>query len=214
MRKMFKFLFWVALVLGILIGVLRATCIRWWRVPSDDPYLTASTSPSVRAGDLILLWRGSKPGFGDLVICPEPKHPERVVIARIAGEERDNITVEGADITVNRKNIRTESNCMPSKFTERDPGTGFEAEQTCSIESMGGSTHMRGELAAGTPKPRDIQADVPIGQVWLVSDNRQYPWDSREFGPVDRETCKEMVFFRLVGSGGYFDSSTRNQYIH
>jgi len=46
-----------------------------------------------------------------------------------------------------------------------------------------------------------------------VSDNRQYPYDSRDFGPVSRETCTEKVFFRLVGAGGFYDSETRNQYI-
>lgn len=214
MRKMFRFLFWVALVLGVLIGIGRATLIRWWRVPSDDPYLTVSTSPSVRGGDLILLLRGFKPGFGDLAFCPEPKHPERVVIGRIAGEANDDIEIEGADIKINGKPIRTESNCMPMTFTEHDPGTGFEVQQSCSIETMGGGSHMRGELVSGSVKPNGVKTTVPPGQVWLVSDNRQYPWDSREFGPVDRETCKEMVFFRLVGSGGFFDASSRNQYIH
>lgn len=214
MRKMFRFLFWVALVLGIVIGVGRATCIRWWRVPSDDPYLTASISPSVRAGDLILLWRGSKPGFGDLVMCPEPKHPERIVIGRLVGEGGDEVIVKGADITVNNKNQRTESNCNPNTFKENDPGTGFEVTQHCSIEALGGGTHMRGELVPGAVRPNEFKTNVPTDQVWLVSDNRQYPWDSRDFGPVPLETCKETVFFRLVGSGGYFDASTRNQYIH
>jgi signal peptidase I len=214
MRKMFKFLFWVVLVIGIIIGIARATCIRWLRMPSDDPYLTTSTAPSVRAGDLILLWRLTKPGFGDLVLCPEPKHPERFVIARLVGEQNDDLEITGADITVNHKRIRTESNCMPLTFQEHDPGTGFEVEQNCQIETMGGGSNKRGELVKGAPKPEDIKTSVPGGQVWLVSDNRQYPWDSREFGPVDRESCKETVFFRLVGSGGFFDTSTRNQYIH
>ena len=214
MRKMFRFLFWVALVLGIFIGIARATAIRWWRVPQNDPYLTASTSPSVRGGDLILLWRLTKPGFGDLVMCPEPKHPERVVIGRLVGEQGDDIEVAGADITLNRKRIGTESNCMPSTFQEHDPGTGFEVEQHCSIEEMGGGTNHRGELVQGSVQPTEVKTTVPNGMVWLVSDNRQYPWDSRDFGPVPRNTCEETVFFRLVGKDGYFDAANRNQYIH
>lgn len=214
MRKLFRFLFWVVLVLGLVIGLARLTIIRWWRVPVDDPYLTASTSPSVRAGDLILLWRATKPGFGDLVLCPEPKHPERVVIGRIVGEQSDELEVKGADIVVNGKRVITTSNCMPTTFKEKDPGTGFEVTQSCSVEEMGGGTNLRGELVTGAVKPNDVKTSIPAGQVWLVSDNRQYPWDSRDFGPVDRSTCKETVFFRLVGRNGYFDVSSRNQYIH
>lgn len=213
MRKMFRFLVWTALVLGVMIGLARATAIRWWRVPHDDAYLTASTSPSVRAGDLILLWRLTRPGFGDLVLCPEPNKPGRVVIGRLVGESRDDLKVVGSEITINRRRQVVESNCVPRTFIEHDPETGMEVEQSCSEEAIGGVLHKRGELVAKSVRPHDVQATVPEGHVWLVSDNRQYPWDSREFGPVPRETCTETVFFRLVGRGGFFDASTRNQYI-
>ena len=59
----------------------------------------------------------------------------------------------------------------------------------------------------------DVKTVVPDNQVWLVSDNRLFPYDSRDFGAVPRETCTETIFFRLVGAGGFFDTSTRNQYI-
>jgi signal peptidase I len=213
MRKIFNLVFWVALVIGVVIGLARATAIRWWRVPSDDPYLSASTSPSVRAGDLILLWRLTRPGFGDLVLCPEPKQPGRVVIGRLVGESRDDLEVNGADIVINRKRQTVESICAPRTFSEHDPGTGIEVEQYCSVEDLGGGAHQRGEVLAQGIRPSDVKTTVPEGQVWLVSDNRQYPYDSREFGPVPRETCTETVFFRLVGAGGFFDAKARNQYI-
>jgi signal peptidase I len=213
MRKMFRFLFWCALIVGGMIGILRATAIRWWRVPSDDPFLTASLSPSIRAGDLILLWRLTKPGFGDLVLCPEPKRPERVVIGRLVGEGRDDLVVEGDDITINRKRQVVESNCAQGTFIEHDPATGIQVEQRCSIEDLGGGTSFRGEIPASALRPADVKTTVPEGTVWLVSDNRLYPYDSRDFGPVVRSTCAETVFFRLVGAGGFFDAETRNQYI-
>lgn len=213
MRKMFRLLFWIALVAGVVVGFLRLTVLRWWRVPSNDPYLTASISPSLRGGDLILLWRGSKPGFSDLVLCPEPKQPERVVIGRIAGVGRDDLEVTGADITVNRKRQVVEGNCPERTFNEKDPGTGFDVEQSCSIEDLGGSTNYRGEVTAASVHPADVKVVVPDNHVWLVSDNRLFPYDSRDFGAVPQETCKETVFFRLVGKGGFFDTATRNQYI-
>jgi signal peptidase I len=211
-RKTFRFLFWCALVVGIVIGLLRATALRWWRVPVDDPYLTASASPSIRGGDLILLWRLTKPGFGDLVLCPEPKRPDRIVIGRLVGEGRDELEVSGGDITINGRRQVIEASCAEKTFTEHDPETRIEVEQRCNVEDINGG-HFRGEIPPSSVRPADVKTTVPEGNVWLVSDNRLYPYDSRDFGPVPRETCKELVFFRLVGAGGFFDTKTRNQYI-
>ncbi len=213
MRKLFRVLFWVALVLGVLIGLSRATALRWWRVPHDAPFFTASLSPSIAPGDLILLWRLTKPGFGDLVMCPEPEDESRVVIGRLVGEERDELTIVGAKITVNGKTQDVEGNCAERTFLEHDPETGVEVEQHCSLEAIGGVTHLRGEIPPRARAPREVKQTVPDGHVWLVSDNRLFPYDSRDFGPVLRETCTETVFFRLVGAGGYFDTARRNQVI-
>lgn len=215
MRKMFRFLFWVALVLGVMIGLLRLTTLRWWRVPHNDKYLTASISPSVRAGDLILLWRLTKPGLGDLVLCPEPGHPERIVIGRIVGEQGDQVEVLGSDVKVDGKTLPTESRCVAQSFKEHAPQTGIEVEQPCSTEEVAGGAHQRGDIpVTESVAPQAVKIEsVPPGAVWLVSDNRYFPYDSRDYGPVERATCKETVFFRLVGSGGFFDTTTRNQYI-
>jgi signal peptidase I len=214
MRKLLRLLFWVALLVGCFIGLLRATALRWWRVPHDDPYLTASLSPSLRPGDLILLWRLTRPGFGDLVMCPEPGHPERVTIGRLVGEARDDLEVSGSYITINRRRQSDDGNCTQHTFTERSPASGAEVEQGCSLEELGGGVHLRGDVPAQTmAPPAEVKTTVPQNMVWLVSDNRLFPWDSRDFGPVPRETCKETVFFRLVGAGGFFDPSTRNQYV-
>jgi signal peptidase I len=212
-RKLLRFLFWVALVLGIVIGFLRLTAIRWWRVPSNDPYLTASISPSLRGGDLILLWRLSKPVASDLVLCPEPKHPGRVVIGRIAGVGRDEVEIKGAEIKINNKRQSVEGTCPEPTFTEKDPGTGFEVELSCSIEGLRGSTNYRAEVPTDGTQPPDVKTTVPDNQVWLVSDNRQFPYDSRDYGAVPQETCAETVFFRLVSAKGISDRATRNQYI-
>jgi len=214
MRKMFRFLFWVALILGAMIGVARATAVRWWRVPQADRYLTASISPSLRGGDLILLWRLTPPNIGDLVLCPEPNHPERVVIGRIVGKGRDEVEVTGADVSRNGHRYTVSSNCAPRTFSESDPESGVQIEQACSIEDVNGTTSMRGELSSNAPPPKDVpKASVPRDSVWLVSDNRQYPYDSRDFGPVPLEACTEKIFFRLVSSGGFSDADHRNQYI-
>jgi signal peptidase I len=209
MRKILRFLIWTALILGALVGILRLTAIRWWRLPSNDPYLAASVEPSLRGGDLILLWRFTKPKFGDLVLCPEPKHPERIVIARIAGEQGDNVKLSGSRVWVNGRAARTDQNCSERTFTSKDPATGVEVVQHCQMEELGGGAHLRGGVEGLANHPRDVVTDVPPNHLYLVSDNRLFPYDSREFGPIARESCTETVFYRLVSRGGFFDGKNR-----
>ena len=89
-----------------------------------------------------------------------------------------------------------------------DPGTEIPDQLYCSIEAMSGRKHMR-----ATKVGRDTmvlhKTTVPPDHVFLVSDNRVYPLDSRSYGAVPRASCKEMVFFRVVGSKGWGDVESR-----
>ncbi|HEY4106972.1 MAG TPA: S26 family signal peptidase, partial [Polyangiaceae bacterium] len=98
MRKFLRALFWLVAIVGGLIGILRATAIRWWQLPLNDPYFEASIAPTLRGGDWVLLWRATKPKFGDLVLCPEPK-TNRPVIGRVAGESGDHVSILGSSLS-------------------------------------------------------------------------------------------------------------------
>lgn len=209
MRKLLKFLFWFALVVGVIVGALRLTVLRWWRVPADDPQLVASIAPSLRGGDLVLLWRGSPPSFGDLVVCDSPEYEGEKVIGRIAAEARDSIEIKREQLTVNGSIVRPETACDERTFIVPHPTTEAEVEQHCDMEALGGRTHMRGQASDSKYPIRDVKTEVGEGMVFLVSDNRLFPYDSRHYGSVDRTTCKETVFFRLVSAQGYFDRDGR-----
>jgi signal peptidase I len=212
-RKLGRFLLWTAIIGGAVVGIARATTLRWYRVPDGDPVLTASLSPNLRAGDLILLWRLTAPDVGDLVMCPDPQMPSRIVVGRVMGEEGERVRVEGTDVYVNAKRLATERAC--DAFSENDPNSGLPVQQSCSEEVLRGRTHRRG--ASMKPPSRavgDTDREVPEGKVYLVSDNRHFPYDSRDYGAVDRAGCKEFVFFRLVGKGGWSDADARFTYIH
>ncbi|MEI9937212.1 MAG: signal peptidase I [Pseudomonadota bacterium] len=206
MSKFLRFLAWTLIIVGGMVGILRLTVIRWWHVPVGDPYLEASLAPSMRGGDWVILWRGTAPTEGSLVLCPEPKGAGRYAIARIVGEQGDHIKVDEG-VLVNGRAFETESTC--DAFTVHDPSTGEETKQGCRTEVVGTRTHLRGEPSPTLAKPAEAEVDVPTAQVYLVSDNRQFPWDSREFGPVERSTCAETIVFRLVSKDGFFDVPNR-----
>jgi signal peptidase I len=212
MRALGRWLLWSLIALGVLVAVLRATAIRWWRVPAGDPYLDASLAPSLRGGDLVLLWRLTPPSLGNLALCPEPGHPERVVLGRMIGEEKDKVRVEGSSVYINEKLAPTEGDCADADFTVTPPQGGVDVVERCKLEVAGGFVHMRGE-AEGTADAAPLELTLKEGEVALVSDNRRYPYDSRDYGPVDRKTCTETAFFRVVGAGGFFDTERRFQYV-
>jgi len=212
MGKLLKFIVWAAAIVGLVIGALRLTCIRWWTIPADDPLLGASIMPTLEAGDLVVLWRATPPAFGDLVVCPNPEDPSLAVVARIVGEEGDSLTIEGAGLEVNNRRVFTESAC--EKFEVEHPVTGALIEHNCATEALGGVLHMRGSVAdSKMAMPVKSTRKVGDGTVFLVSDNRSFPHDSRRYGAVDRSTCKETVVLRLVSRRGYSDVERRFTYI-
>jgi signal peptidase I len=207
-----RWLLWTLISTGVICVFLRVTAIRWWKVPEGDPYLEASIAPSLAAGDWVLLWRMTPPALGALVLCPEPKHPERFVVGRMLGEERNRVKVDGTRVYVNEKLQPSEGNCADDHFKVTPPAGGAEVEVRCSMEVASGIIHPRGEAEATAELPL-YEVELHSGEVALVSDNRRYPYDSRDYGPVERTTCTDTVFFRIIGPGGFFDASRRFQYV-
>lgn len=212
MRALGRFALWAVVGITAVVVLFRLTSIRWWKVPDDDPYLAASVAPALRGGDWVLLWRMSAPVVGSLALCPEPKHPERVVVGRMVGEEGQTVKVSGTTVEIDGKQLPGEGECRKPRFKVKSPRGADEIELRCSTEVAGGSVYERGEAEAIADIPI-FEVRVGAGEAVLVSDNRRFPYDSRDFGPVDRSTCKESVFFRLIGREGFFHSETRFTYI-
>ena len=205
---------WALVFIGLLVGLARLTSLRWWRVPDDDADLAASVAPTLRGGDWLILWRLTPPGIGDLVLCPDPEEPGEVVIGRIAAQGGDTISIkEDGHLLVNDERMRSERACEPSRFVLNHPRSGDEIELRCDIETLGGVHHQRALRPSGGLKPMPIHTEVELGELFLVSDNRFLPFDSRDFGAVPRESCSEAIIFRLVSRLGFSHVASRLSWI-
>jgi signal peptidase I len=211
MRRLIRFLLWIAIVVGVVVGLARLFLIRWWRVPEDDAWLEASVAPTLAGGDLLLLWRLTSPRYGDLVQCPEPDAPERIVVARLAAEAGDRIRVAPEGVWINGKKTHSERNC--GRFEVLDPNTGVSVTQSCEFEDLAGIGHPTGVGRVKEARAAPIELEVPPDKVFLLSDNRVYSYDSRDYGLVERATCKEAVVFRLVSRKGYDDVESRFTFV-
>jgi signal peptidase I len=209
-----RFVGFAVVVLGLLVAALRLTCLRWWQVPEDDPDLAASVAPTLAPGDWLILWRASAPGFGDLVTCPDPENPGDVFIARIAGEPGDVLVVDDTgNITVNGARAQSEHACETPKLRVDNPRNGEPVELRCGIEQLGGVHHKRALVPASGLKPAPVKHEVDPGSLFLISDNRAMPFDSRDFGSLPKASCNETIIFRLVSRLGFSDVRTRLSWI-
>jgi signal peptidase I len=225
MPKVARTIAWIAVVVIVVGVVLRVTALRWQQLPTNDPYLEASVMPTLEGGDWVLLWRLTSPKLGDLAVCAEPNAPPtctgegssqvctpRYVIGRIHGVGGDRLAVDGTSILYNGEKLKSQQSCPIRTFQSFVPNDASRAPmvQYCDYEESFTRVAPRGNTIAGQPTPKPVPAlRVPEGHYYLISDNRQYPYDSRDFGPVPVEDCKERVVLRLVSRRGYFDADRR-----
>lgn len=212
MRKFLRTTAWVVGVIAVILIGLRVTIIRWWTIPTDDVVHGTSLAPSLEAGDFVLLYRNT-PKYGDLVRCADPGAPGRYIVGRIMGTEGDKIELTRSDIIVNGRSTMQEMSCNPGKITVEHPTSGSPVELHCSIEVAQGHKHMRASAPAANQREVIRRSEVSQGNLYLVSDNRAFPMDSREYGAIPKASCKDQVFFRVKSARGWGDTERRLTFI-
>lgn len=207
MKKFLKGLAWVVGILAVIILILRLTMFKLWTIP-EDRVLDSSIRPSLQAGDVVLVMTVGKRGFGQLVRCTDPEDPQRWVVGRIVGLEGDTVEIDGPNLRINGTAYTTMDGCK-DKLMVPHPTVGT-VEAQCSRVAMGGGWHFRAYVA-GNESPSTHK--VGAGRLFLLSDNRTFHDDSRDFGSVPAETCSDLVVFRLWGKAGTGDYDSRFMYI-
>jgi signal peptidase I len=206
MRGWLKLLFWAVAIGGGVFLVLYETLFDVWRIPVDDPVLSASIEPTLTAGDLIVLSRHGTPGRSELLRCPDPEAPGRYVIARAIARSGENLALDGEIATVDEHRTPSPHACESPTKTMFDPSRNEDIDLTCSIEDYAG-TEFTVLRSAAHPVP-PMHVTVQPGLWFLLSDNRHLHLDSRDYGQLDTSNCKHIVF-RIVGVRGISDSRSR-----
>jgi signal peptidase I len=212
MEKLRRGIGWTLGVVLVIALLLRVTVLDVWTMP-DDPYQGVAAAPALGAGDTVLVITRGDFGFGELVRCADPQDPAAFVVGRIAGVEGDTVEVEGGRLAVNGRVYESESACAQPKVSVKHPETLKDVELHCGVVPMGGGWHYR--ITSLNPlQEQKKSAKVGPGKVFLASDNRAMHDDSRDYGLVDRATCRARMFFRLWGKAAWADDKNRLSYIH
>jgi signal peptidase I len=206
MGTWFRFLAWLGGLVAVVCGALYLLVFDVWRVPGDDPLLTASIQPTLAPGDVLVVFRHPGIGRGQLLRCDDPQAPGRFVVARAMGEGGDRLAIDGEIVDIDGHHAPSPRACDDPKVTVLNPNTNEDEELNCSIEDYGEMPHPT--LRAGTRLEPPTRLTVEQGKWFLVSDDRHVHLDSRDYGQVEGAACQHIVF-RLVGAGGLLDPSRR-----
>jgi signal peptidase I len=89
---------------------------------------------------------------------------------------------------------------------------GSQLTVYCSRVEIGNTWHFRGN-AEKYMASNDIRHSTSEGHYFLLSDNRDWHDDSRDFGDIPQNLCTERIFFRLWGKEGWVGSDDRMTFI-
>jgi signal peptidase I len=109
---------------------------------------------------------------------------------------------------VNNKRYLGEMVCAQEKMQIPHPSSGAQVTLWCDQVSMAGHPHFRGTGEKGIVSPPSRHT-VGEGKLFLISDDRTYHDDSRDFGAVPASSCTGRIVFRLWGKDGWKDDVHR-----
>ncbi len=197
MKGAIKFLLVIAVLLAIVVGILRAFFVREVIVAHDG------MAPTMLAGETVLMWNGtgSDLEMGDIALCRNPANLNETVFGRVIGRT-------GMAIQTMRGQLQVANSIVDIDITGHERFTNINGE----TDEYRFATEKLGNTDYNTMQPKDraleIRPFTVSRGVYLLGDNRnQTTSDSREYGPVDPNTCIGTLFMRLKPAEGrdFFD---------
>lgn len=158
-------------------------------------------APTLLPGDQFAYWKDKVPAHGDIAVCTHPEHAGEFVVGRVVAIEGMRVSSDNGVLAINgripEKDYKGE---VPFSIDEGEAvlPTRWGYEQLDTTKHMifdreGANQYLQEELL------------IPPGKVYLVGDNRLTPnYDSRSFGPVDKDRCIGIAAVRIK-TGGTLD---------
>lgn len=183
----------------IAVIIFRSFVIEPFKIPS------ASMVPTLQKGDHIfvskfdyglsipftkvLLAEWSSPKRGEVIVFLYPKDEAIHYIKRVVGVPGDKVVVSGRGIFINGEEVkRSQLGSVTSleNLYGVDNLTGeIFREQLGSADHLVRYTHLMGSDVRG-----EREWEIPAGNFFVMGDNRDDSYDSREWGFVPRENIK------------------------
>jgi signal peptidase I len=180
------------LILALVVFSIRSSLADWNDVP------TGSMKPTILEGDRVFVnklaydfkvpfttWHiveWSNPQRGDIVVFFSPKDGTRLV-KRVIGLPGDTVELRNNALVINGQPVEYKP---VAEELLRDVAPADRASHVFALEQLPGQPH----AVAGYPAVPALRNfgpyQVPAGRYFMMGDNRDDSFDSRFFGPVER----------------------------
>jgi signal peptidase I len=197
-----KFVAWFAAIVFVIGLILRLTKVEIMVVGHNG------MAPTVEAGEMVLIWRGTDFLLGDIAVCQKPDSSD-LVMGRVVGTPGSHVRTQRGQLEVNGTVPDVD---WQGELTFRDTLNDRTDTVRVGLEEL--SNHTHGIFLRGSQEFSLRDYDVEEGRLFLLGDNRHHPADdSRNFGTVEVATCMGTVFMRVKPADeqvndlghGYFD---------
>lgn len=175
---LFVFVTLVLIALPALAAHMRAKWVEPYRIPS------ASMEPTLVAGDFIFADKRyncagckNKVQRGDVVVFTYPNDRSINYIKRVIALPQDRIQIQGETVKINGKTI--------SKVADKQETLNV-VQETSGEKSW----TVVWKKIKGAPRPPIYDITVPIGQIFVMGDNRNASNDSRFFDTIQLSDVK------------------------
>ncbi|WP_437586113.1 signal peptidase I [Sorangium sp. So ce1000] len=175
---------------------LRRHVIESFKVPSG------SMSPTVMPGDNLFVLKdrpGERAGRGDVIVFRSPADPSQRFIKRIIAIGGDRVQIDDRGLRINGRQVPSER-AGAEHVAPGEDGQGQELWQ----ETLDGRRYPILRTPGGPAPSAPIDATVPRGSVYVLGDNRDNSYDSRQFGPVSVEAIEgiaAVIYFSIDANG-------------
>jgi len=179
-------------VLALIVFSIRSSIADWNDVP------TGSMKPTILEGDRVFInklaydlkvpfttWhlvQWSNPQRGDIVVFYSPHDGTRLV-KRVVGLPGETIELRNEQLVINGNPVDYEplDSAIPEQLSE-----GERQHSLFATERLPAHPHAVMAIPSVAAKRTFGPVSVPDGQYFVMGDNRDNSFDSRYFGPVER----------------------------
>jgi signal peptidase I len=193
---------WYVYVLLVLMGTggstqiafnIRATLLEAFKVPAASVYPTIVPNDRLLANKLA--YKNKDPKRGDLIVFLNPKDRRQNYIKRVIAIAGDTVEIKDGQLYVNDEQLRRQKLAQSSLDNIKVEVNGDPLEGEVFEEN---NNDVRYKIFLAGP-PHDqasitfAKMTVPEHHCFVLGDNRNLSYDSRNFGPVPLATVKGKV---------------------